>query len=227
MRALATTALLGLILLAPARAEPPTDTARTLDQPELAAAMNTVQFVHIKLWFAGKLGNWKLAAHELNQIASPLEQAASRSPTNKEDIATPLAALRNAIEAKDVASFIKSYTELTNGCNACHRSAGYGFINVQVPATSPFVDQDFADRVAEGRTLAHAICGICHVVPTQRAARLEFLGAELCRPGAPAVLHRSKPASASGIQPSARGPRPGDAESANERQPDRGAGCLF
>ena len=167
MRALVTTALLGLILLAPApaRAEPPTDTARTSDQPELPAAMNTVQFVHVKLWFAGKLGNWKLAAYELNQIASPLEQAARRSPTNKENIATPLAALRNAVEAKDVAGFIKSYTDLTNGCNACHRSAGYGFINVQVPATSPFVDQDFADRVAEGRTLAHAICGICHVVP--------------------------------------------------------------
>ena len=60
MRALATTALLGLILLAPARAEPPTDTARTLDQPELAAAMNIVQFVHIKLWFAGHAGNWAL-----------------------------------------------------------------------------------------------------------------------------------------------------------------------
>jgi mono/diheme cytochrome c family protein len=165
LRALVTTSLLGLLLLAPARAAPPTDTTRTPHQPELSAVMKTVQFVHIKLWFAGKLENWKLATYELDQITPLLEPAAGRSAPGKEDIAAPLAALRNAVEAKDAAGFIRSYTELTSGCNACHRSAGRGFINVQVPPTSLFADQDFADRVAEGSTLAHTICGICHVVP--------------------------------------------------------------
>ena len=43
---------------------------------------------------------------------------------------------------------------------------------MQVPAVSPFADQDFADRAAEGRALAHAICGICHVVPDKANAPL-------------------------------------------------------
>lgn len=165
MRALVTTSVLGLLLLAPARSQSPTDAAGSFDQPQLSAAMKTIQFVHIKLWFAGKLGNWRLAAYELNQIAPLLERAAARSSTNKEDTAAYLAALQNAVEAKDAAGFIKSYTELTNDCNACHRSAGRDFINVQVPASSPFVDQDFVDRTAEGRRLVQTTCGICHAVP--------------------------------------------------------------
>jgi mono/diheme cytochrome c family protein len=66
---------------------------------------------------------------------------------------------------KDATAFTKAYAELTNACNACHRAAGRGFISVQVPAVSPFTDQDFADEVAEGRKLATTICGVCHVVP--------------------------------------------------------------
>lgn len=165
MRALVTTSILGLLLLASVHAEPPTDAAAFPDHPQLSAAMKAVQFVHIKLWFAGKLRNWRLAAYELNQIAPLLEQAATSSSIRKEDIVAHLSALRNAVEAKDAAGYIKGYTELTNDCNACHRSAGRDFINVQVPATSPFVDQDFADRTAEGRRLVHTICGVCHMVP--------------------------------------------------------------
>ena len=172
MRALVTTTLFGLLVLASVRAEPPVDTTGTPNQPDLSETMKTVQLVHIKLWFAGRLGNWKLATYELAQITPLLELTAKRSPAGKEDIAGPLAALRNAVETMDVAGFIRSYTELTNGCNACHRSAGLDFINVQVPSTSPFADQDFADRIAEGRTLAHSICGICHVVPDKPNAQL-------------------------------------------------------
>ena len=63
-------------------------------------------------------------------------------------------------------------SELTNACNACHRAAGRGFINAQVPAISPFTDQDFADQVAEGRKLAYTVCGVCHVVPDKPNAPL-------------------------------------------------------
>jgi mono/diheme cytochrome c family protein len=117
---------------------------------------------------AGKLGNWKLAAYELDQIAPSLEQAARRFPASEEQVARQIAALRNAIEAKDAAGFSETYRGLTNGCNTCHRAAGRDFISMQVPATSPFADQDFADQVAEGRNLAHMICDICHVVPEKQ-----------------------------------------------------------
>jgi hypothetical protein len=129
--------------------------------PDLMVAM---QFQHIKLWFAGRLSNWPLATYELNQIESGLQRTAKPSEPRFDQAAAQVHGLRAAIETKDAAAFTKAYGELTNGCNACHRAEGRSFITVQVPANSPFTDQLFVDQVAEGRGLAHAICGNCHVV---------------------------------------------------------------
>lgn len=157
--------------------------------------MKETQFGHIKLWFAGKLGNWKLAAYEFDQIAPFLEQAASHFPASEEQVARQVAALRNAIEAKDAAGFSQAYTELTNGCNSCHRSISREFINIQIPAASPLTDQDFANRVAEGRTLARTLRHLpCCPGQAQRAAWPKFFGTKLCRTRAPTLFDRSKPA---------------------------------
>ncbi|MCP3466619.1 MULTISPECIES: cytochrome c [unclassified Bradyrhizobium] len=127
---------------------------------ELMAAL---QFQHIKLWSAGRLGNWPLATYELNQIEAGLGRVAQ--PTGRADQAVAaVQALRSAVGAKDAAAFTKAYGDLTNGCNACHRAEGYGFITLQVPANSPFTDQLFVDQLAEARWLARSICGNCHVV---------------------------------------------------------------
>jgi len=135
--------------------------------------MTAAQFSHIKLWFAGKLGNWKLATYELDLLASRLDEATKRAPgVSAEDIAGQIASVRNAIDVKNLPAFMKAYSELTNACNACHRAAGREFISVQVPVASPFTDQDFADQVIEGRRLAHTICGVCHVVPDKPNAPL-------------------------------------------------------
>ena len=126
------------------------------------------------MWFAGKLGNWKLATYELDFLASRLNEATSRAPVgvSAEDTARRIASVRDAIDMRDLPAFTKAYSELTNACNACHRAAGHGFISVQVPAISPFTDQDFADQVAEGRKLAYTVCGVCHVVPDKPNAPL-------------------------------------------------------
>jgi len=160
--------------LEPAAAQQPTEQATRPDAPGLSEQMTATQFRHIKLWFAGKLGNWKLATYELDLLASSLDEAAKRAPVGAttEDTARQTASLRNAIDAKDLAAFTKAYSELTNACNACHRAAGRGFISVQVPTVSPFTDQDFADQVAEGRKLAYTVCGVCHVVPDKPNAPL-------------------------------------------------------
>jgi len=136
----------------------------------LSGPMIATQFRHIKLWFAAKLGNWRLAAYELDQLETGLAEATKRFPATPAPVAGQVAALRNSIESRDLAAFTKAYTELTNGCNACHRSAGRDFITVQVPVVSPFTDQSYADQVAEGRTLAHTVCGTCHVVPDRTNA---------------------------------------------------------
>jgi cytochrome c553 len=165
MRALFIAISFLLLTLRPAWAQQPA--AGGGDAPDLSVQMTATQFRHIKLWFAGKLGNWKLAAYELDQLASGLDEAARRTPAGAaaDNTAAQVASLRSAVESKDLPAFNKAYSELTNSCNACHRAAGRGFISVQVPAVSPFTDQDFADQAAEGRRLAFSVCGVCHVVP--------------------------------------------------------------
>ena len=158
---------LSLLPVAPVQAQQPTTPIARPDEAGMPEQMITVQLRHIKLWFAGKLGNWKLATYQLDLLARDLDNAGKGIPVGSSagDTAGPIGSVRSAIDAKDAPAFAKAYSELTNTCNACHRAAGRGFISVQVPAVSPFTDQDFADRVAEGRTLAHTTCGVCHAVP--------------------------------------------------------------
>ena len=115
--------------------------------PKLADLMVQTQLRHIKLWFAGKLGNWPLAGYEAGQIRSSLEDAAGlyRSiPVEAITItADPLQRIAEAIAAKDAAKFVKAYEGLTAACNACHMAVDRGFIVIQVPTGSPFVDQSF------------------------------------------------------------------------------------
>jgi Cytochrome c len=167
VRRLATATALCLLLLMPARSQQLTNDVQPA-QPGLSELMTAVQLQHTKLWFAGKFGNWRLAAYELDQIKGNLSKAAIRPPTAPvREPSETLSSLRKSIEEKDVAGFTKGYTELTHECNACHRAVGRDFITVQIPLASPFTDQAFPDQVAEGRTLAHTICATCHVLTDQ------------------------------------------------------------
>jgi hypothetical protein len=118
--------------------------------PALGDIMSAIQWRHIKLWFAGKLGNWELATYELTQIRASLENAASlyHGIPVTYVIATgdPIQAIGAAIEAKDGTKFAKAYGALTDACNACHQGIGRGFIVIQAPTASPFSDQSFAPK---------------------------------------------------------------------------------
>ena len=81
MRASLTATLLGLLLLIPAHAQQPTDPGARPDRVGLSELMTATQFRHT--WFAGKLKNWKLAAYELDQVASDLDPAATRLPAGR------------------------------------------------------------------------------------------------------------------------------------------------
>jgi hypothetical protein len=117
-------------------------------RPPLGDIMGAIQLRHIKLWFAGKLGNWDLATYEVGEIKASLENAAdlyrgipAELITNTAD---PILAIGEAVEKKDGAAFAKAYSDLTAACNACHQGIGRGFIVIQVPSASPFSDQSFA-----------------------------------------------------------------------------------
>jgi len=111
----------------------------------LADIMTATQLRHIKLWFAGKASNWKLADYELRQFKASLVEAALLYPgipvTNVTTMADPVQAVADAIKAKDSRAFESTFSSLTNGCNACHQSMGYGYIVMRVPTSSPFSDQ--------------------------------------------------------------------------------------
>jgi hypothetical protein len=117
-------------------------------RPPLGDMMSAIQARHIKLWFAGKFGNWDLAAYEVGEIRANLENAANLYRGIPAELVTntadPIEAIRDGIEAKDSAKFAKAYGDLTAACNACHSGIGRGFIVIRVPTISPFTDQSFA-----------------------------------------------------------------------------------
>jgi hypothetical protein len=106
-------------------------------QPRLGDIMIAVQWRHMKLWFAGKAQNWELAAFELRQIKAGLSEAATLYPgipvSNVTTMANLVQSIADAIKAKDTGRFTTAVVEMTDGCNACHKSTGRGFIVVRIP----------------------------------------------------------------------------------------------
>ena len=117
--------------------------------PRLGDIMSAAQTRHQKLALAGKAQNWDLAGYELRQLKASLVEAAllySGIPVSNITTLEPsLQATSDAIAAKDGRKFAKALGDLTEGCNACHRSMGRSFVVIKVPADpQPFANQLFA-----------------------------------------------------------------------------------
>ena len=111
-----------------------------------------VQPRHIKLGLAGSEQNWSYAAYELDQLRETLADVAEILPKYRDlsipDLITstvkePLAAVSQAIQAKDAKEFSAAYRQLTKSCNACHESYDRAAIVIQPPTATAFPDQDF------------------------------------------------------------------------------------
>ena len=116
--------------------------------PRLGIIMGVAQAQHQKLWLAGKAQNWELAAYELRQLKASLVEAAvfySGIPVGNVTTLEPsLQSLSDAIAAKDGRKFAKGLGDLTEGCNACHRSLKRSFVVMKVPSEQqPFANQQF------------------------------------------------------------------------------------
>ena len=119
---------------------------------ELSDVMLKLQIHQNKLWFAGAAGNWDLARFYLDEIeediqpmvgANLMEGETNVSEIMETTIPPLLDALRTAAADRDAAAFSSRYLDLVQGCNACHRSSGLGFVVIQRP-TAPFMDnQEF------------------------------------------------------------------------------------
>jgi hypothetical protein len=114
----------------------PSDTVKRL--PRLVETMSAAQIQHLKLWFAGKAKNWDLAAYEVLLLKDSLVEAAllyPDIPMNNvvKTLSGPLQSVSDVITAKDSRTFTSAMSELTNGCNACHRSMDRGFVVIKLP----------------------------------------------------------------------------------------------
>ena len=122
-------------------------------RPVTSDLMNAViQPRHIKLWLAGKRGDWEYAEYERHNIGGALARIAAAIPVYKGQptesldaaFATPsLAELDTAIKQKDAAAFERAYGDLTTGCNQCHQATNHRMVVIKVPNGNPFADQDF------------------------------------------------------------------------------------
>ena len=119
--------------------------------PRLGDIMSAAQTRHQKLWLAAKAQNWELAAFELGQLKASLVEAAllySGIPVSNVTTLEPsLQSLSDAIDAKDGRKFAKGLGDLTEGCNACHRSMKRSFVVMKVPSDPQlFSNQQFVPQ---------------------------------------------------------------------------------
>ncbi len=112
----------------------------------------TIQPRHAKIMHAGREANWPLAKYELHQLQEALDRVVQAWPRWKglplggmvEAVEKgPMAAVEEAIDAKDTEKFIKAFGDLSEGCNACHQAANVGFVVIKSPDASNFSNQDF------------------------------------------------------------------------------------
>jgi hypothetical protein len=124
--------------------------------PRLNDMMVATQLRHFKLWYAGIVQNWPLAKYELTQIREAVDDTqrlfADRGGSKMSAMMTPATDdLAAAIEAKDGKKFAGGYAKLTAACNACHETAGFGFIKIREPRLSPIETSPFTDESFTGK----------------------------------------------------------------------------
>ena len=118
-------------------------------KPGFGEMMNSIQSHHLKLWYAGKNQNWKLAEFEINELNEVVENIEKFQNKRKETklikmMNPALDSLTTAARQQDENLFVKSYTRLTNSCNSCHKLTDFEFNTVKVPkGEPPFPNQDF------------------------------------------------------------------------------------
>ncbi len=116
--------------------------------PKIGEIMVLQQLRHIKLWFAGRAGNWPLAGYELDELKEGFDDLNQvlGGDTVEKAVGGGIASIEKAVEAKDRAAFANAFDNLTAGCNSCHHLLERAFIVIQRPTALPYSDQLFAPR---------------------------------------------------------------------------------
>jgi hypothetical protein len=121
-------------------------TAKAEDNgPGLGEIMTLQQLRHIKLWFAGKAGNWPLADYEMGEMNEGFDAVDKLlgGETVEKQVGGAMKALQKVIDDKNSAAFPAAFDQVSAGCNSCHRMLERGFIVIQRPTSLPYSNQDF------------------------------------------------------------------------------------
>ena len=120
--------------------------------PGLGDYMTTIQLHIAKLWYAFSAANWELADYEVNELNETIDGAralhAIKNNVNTASVLqsvqeTQVLSMHNAISTHDHQLFSAAYHETLDACDGCHKSAGYGFISVAMPAAPPVSNQNW------------------------------------------------------------------------------------
>ena len=111
-----------------------------------------VQPRHLKLGLAGQARNWDYADYAHHELEESLEKVETHIPKWRDfdvvqlmaaTVKQPLEEIEKAVKARNAPAFDAAYRQLTESCNACHRSTNLPAIVIKVPDASAFPNQDF------------------------------------------------------------------------------------
>jgi hypothetical protein len=142
-----TVALAGCLLVASVCGAQETSSGEGSDV-NIGDVMAFQQERHLKLWFAGRAGNWPLADYEIGKLKDgfgDIDKLLGGDTVGKA-VGAPIAAIEKAIDSKDKDSFTRAFDQLTAGCNSCHHTLDHAFIVIQRPAVVPYGNQSFAPQ---------------------------------------------------------------------------------
>jgi hypothetical protein len=118
------------------------------EPPRLGEIMTLQQLRHVKLWFAGRAGNWPLADYELAELNEGFEDLNKQLGGDivEKAVGAAMQALQKIVDGKDAKAFPAAFDRLTAGCNSCHRTLERGFIAIRRPTLLPYSNQNFAPQ---------------------------------------------------------------------------------
>jgi len=118
-------------------------------QPGVGTVMQEYGYRFAMAWFAAQAGNWDMAKYQIKEATEIQEVGEVTRPGKavllKSFELNSLTPIVKAIEAKDKASFEKSYEKSILACNACHTATAHGYVVVKKPPVSPADFIDFKD----------------------------------------------------------------------------------
>jgi hypothetical protein len=122
--------------------------AEEANDANIGDIMASQQERHLKLWFAGRAGNWPLADYEIGKLKDGFDDIDKLigGDTVGKAVGAPIAAIEKAIDSKDKDSFTRAFDQLTAGCNSCHHTLDHAFIVIQRPTVLPYSNQSFAPQ---------------------------------------------------------------------------------